>query len=52
MPLRITRILLILSVAMWGLLGAFGNIVDWGGSGGIVRPIELGWRSSPPQIPG
>lgn len=31
MMLRITKISLILSIAMWALLGAFGNVVDWGG---------------------
>ncbi len=34
--LRIMKILLVLSVAMWGLLGAFGNISDWSGTTGAV----------------
>ena len=34
--LRIMKILLILSVALWGLLGAFGNLTDWSGTIGAV----------------
>jgi len=34
--LRIMKILLVLSVAMFGLLGAFGNIADWSGTTGAV----------------
>jgi predicted small integral membrane protein len=34
--LRIFKILLVLSVASWGLLGAFGNILDWSGTTGAV----------------
>ena len=34
--LRNLKILLILSVAIWGLLGVFGNILDWGGTTGAV----------------
>lgn len=34
--LRIIKILLILSVAAWGLLGAFGNFIDWSGTSGAV----------------
>lgn len=30
--LRIMKILLILSVAVWGLIGAFGNLHDWNGT--------------------
>ena len=37
MMLRITKILLILSIAMWALLGALGNVVDWGGTTGAVE---------------
>ncbi len=34
--LRIIKILLILSVAMWGLLGALENIMDWAGTTGAI----------------
>jgi len=34
--LRIMKILLVLSVAIWGLLGAFGNVTDWSGTTGAV----------------
>lgn len=34
--LRITKILLILSVAMWGLLGALENVLDWAGTTGAI----------------
>ncbi len=34
--LRIMKIILILSVAMWGVFGVLGNIVDWGGTTGAV----------------
>ena len=34
--LRIMKILLILSVAVFGLVGAFGNIDDWAGTKGAV----------------
>ena len=34
--LRIVKILLILSVAAWALIGALGNIIDWGGTTGAV----------------
>lgn len=30
--LRVTKVLLILSVALWGLIGVYGNIADWGGT--------------------
>lgn len=30
--LRVTKILLILSVALWGLIGVYGNIADWNGT--------------------
>lgn len=30
--LRITKIVLILSVAMWSLIGVYGNIADWAGT--------------------
>ncbi len=34
--LRMTKILLIVSVAFWCLLGAFGNATDWDGTMGAV----------------
>lgn len=34
--LRIMKILLVISVAAWGLLGAFGNFIDWSGTTGAV----------------
>lgn len=34
--LRIVKILLILSVAAWALIGALGNVIDWGGTTGAV----------------
>jgi predicted small integral membrane protein len=37
--LRIMKILLVLSVAMWGLLSAFGNIADWSGTTGAVAAV-------------
>lgn len=37
MMLRIIKILLILSIATWALLGALGNVVDWGGTTGSVE---------------
>ena len=37
MMLRVTKILLILSIAMWALLGALGNVVDWAGTTGAVE---------------
>lgn len=37
--LRIMKILLVLSVALWGLLGAVGNVVDWGGTMGAVSAV-------------
>jgi predicted small integral membrane protein len=30
--LRILKIILVLSVAAWGLVGVFGNILDWNGT--------------------
>jgi predicted small integral membrane protein len=35
--LRMTKILLIVCVASWSLLGAFGNVTDWEGTMGAVR---------------
>ena len=35
--LRIMKILLVLSVALWGLLGTFGNLHDWSGTMGGVE---------------
>jgi predicted small integral membrane protein len=35
--LRIIKILLILSIASWALLGALGNVLDWGGTTGAVE---------------
>src|SRR5580704_1302317 len=37
--LRITKILLVLSVALWGVLGALGNIEDWKGTTGAVAAV-------------
>jgi predicted small integral membrane protein len=37
MMLRLRKIFLILSIAAWVLLGALGNIVDWGGTTGAVE---------------
>tara|TARA_R110001606_G_scaffold75667_2_gene175232 strand:- start:51 stop:536 length:486 start_codon:yes stop_codon:yes gene_type:complete len=34
--LRIVKMLLILSVAAWALIGALGNVIDWGGTTGAV----------------
>ncbi len=34
--LRMMKIALILGVALWGFVGAFGNIMDWGGTMGAV----------------
>ena len=34
--LRIIKILLVASVALWGFVGAFGNITDWNGTLGAV----------------
>lgn len=34
--LRITKILLIASVALWALIGAIANIIDWEGTNGAV----------------
>lgn len=34
--LRIMKILLVLSVAVFGLLGAIGNLTDWGGTTGAL----------------
>jgi predicted small integral membrane protein len=35
--LRILKILLVLSVALWGLIGAFGNLSDWSGTLDAVK---------------
>jgi len=41
--LRIIKILLILSVAAWGIIGAFGNLSDWGGTmGGVSEVTSMG----------
>jgi predicted small integral membrane protein len=37
--LRSIKILLVLSVALWGLLGAFGNVADWNGTTGAVAAV-------------
>ncbi|MEQ8178077.1 MAG: DUF2165 domain-containing protein [Amphiplicatus sp.] len=37
--LRIMKIVLVLSVAAWGLVGAFGNIIDWSGTTGAVAAV-------------
>lgn len=35
--LRIMKILLVLGVALWGILGAYGNLADWSGTTGAVK---------------
>ena len=35
--LRITKIFLVITVALWGLIGAFHNVLDWSGTLGAVR---------------
>ena len=35
--LRVTKIFLIASIGIWALLGAVGNVVDWGGTIGAVQ---------------
>lgn len=37
--LRIMKILLVLSVALWGLVSAFGNLTDWSGTTGAVSAV-------------
>ncbi len=37
--LRIMKILLVLSVAAWGLVGAFGNLADWSGTKAAVSAV-------------
>jgi predicted small integral membrane protein len=37
--LRITKILLAASVALWGLLGAFGNVANWAATTGAVAAV-------------
>lgn len=37
--LRIMKILLVLGVALWGLLGAFGNLSDWSGTTDAVKAV-------------
>ncbi|HMB58888.1 MAG TPA: DUF2165 family protein [Xanthomonadales bacterium] len=37
--LRITKIILVITVAMWGLLGAFHNVLDWSGTLGAVGAV-------------
>lgn len=53
--LRIVKILLVLAVALWGLLGAFGNVTDWAGTRGAVAATttmstfdagEESWRAT------
>ncbi len=34
--LRTTKILLVLTVSLWGFVGAFHNVIDWGGTTGAV----------------
>lgn len=36
MMLRIVKVLLILSIAAWALIGVLGNVIDWGGTMGAV----------------
>ena len=37
--LRITKILLVLGVALWGILGAYGNLADWNGTTEAVKAV-------------
>jgi predicted small integral membrane protein len=37
--LRIIKVALVLSVALWGMLGALGNIADWEGTTGAVAAV-------------
>ena len=37
--MRILKIVLILSVAAWGILGAFGNLTDWNGAVKAVSAV-------------
>ena len=37
--LRIAKILLVLTVALWGFVGAFFNVVDWAGTTGAVAAV-------------
>ena len=37
--LRTTKILLILTVVLWGITGAFFNIIDWSGTTGAVAAV-------------
>ena len=37
--LRTTKICLVLTVALWGLLGAFHNVTDWSGTTGAVGAV-------------
>jgi predicted small integral membrane protein len=37
--LRIMKIALVLSVALWGIVGARGNIIDWNGTIGAVAAV-------------
>ena len=38
--LRASKILLVLSVATWGLFGAMGNLLDWDGTAGSVAAVS------------
>lgn len=35
--LRIIKILLVLSIALWALIGVVGNLIDWAGTTGAVE---------------
>ena len=37
--LRITKIILVLTVSLWGFVGAFHNVADWSGTLGAVRTV-------------
>jgi predicted small integral membrane protein len=37
--LRMTKILLVLSVVLWAALGALGNVTDWKGTAGAVAAV-------------
>ena len=37
--MRITKIILVLTVSLWGFVGAFHNVADWSGTLGAVRAV-------------
>lgn len=38
-PLRILRLVLVAALALWGLIGALGNALDWDGTLAAVRTV-------------